>query len=71
MSDNNGTAQPEKFLTIQQAAEALGVKAFKLDRAARRGLLPVYTVFNSRRLVRLSEVVALIESSRKGGAGAA
>lgn len=66
MNQSNTASQPEKFLTIQQAAEALGVKAFKLDRAARRGLLPVYTIFNSRRLVRLSEVVAIIEASRGG-----
>ena len=60
-------AAPEKFLTLAAAAEALGVKPFKLDRAARRGLIPTYTVFNSRRLVRLSEVLATIEASRKGG----
>lgn len=58
---------PEKFITIAEAAEALGVKYFKLDRAARLGLVPVYSAFNSRRLVRLSEVIALIESSRRGG----
>lgn len=58
---------PEKLFTIQQAADILGLPHFKLDRAARAGLIPTYRVFNSRRLVRLSEVIAAIEATRKGG----
>jgi hypothetical protein len=59
--------QPEKLITLQQASDALGLPRFKLDRAARAGLIPIYRVYNSRRLVRLSEVIAAVEASRKGG----
>jgi hypothetical protein len=58
---------PEKLLTLKQAAEALGLPYFKLQRAARVGLIPTYQVLNSRKLVRLPEVVAVIEASRQGG----
>jgi len=57
----------EPLKTIQEAAELLGLPYFKLNRAAKRGLIPTYTIFNSRRLVRVSEVVAVIEASRQGG----
>lgn len=58
---------PEKLVTLQQAADALGVPYFKLQRAARAGIIPTYSLYNSRRLVRLSEVVAAIEATRQGG----
>jgi hypothetical protein len=40
---------------------------WKLQRAAKQGLIKTYTFFNSRRLLRLSEVLAWIEASRRGG----
>ncbi len=58
----------EKFLTVQQAAELIGAKAWQIRRAVNRGLIPHYQPFNSRKLVRLSDVLAVIEASRKGGA---
>ena len=57
----------EPFLTICEAAAALGLHTWKLRRAIKAGVVPSYTLLNSRRLVRLSEVVAVIEASRKGG----
>ncbi len=57
----------EKLITIQNAAEALGVYAWALRRAIKSGSIPSYSPFNSRKLVRLSEVVAYIDSSRQGG----
>ena len=62
-----GTSAPEKLINIQTAAKVLGVHSWALRRAIKRGEVPSYTPFNSRRLVRLSEVVAFIEASRKGG----
>lgn len=59
--------QPEPLLTINAAATALGVHTWKLRRAIKAGLVPSYRLLNSRRLVRLSEVVAVIEASREGG----
>lgn len=55
---------PEKLLTLQQAADALGVHLWALRRAVKRGLIPAYSPFNSRRFVLLSEVLAFIETSR-------
>ena len=63
-----GTSAPEKLINIQTAAKALGVHSWALRRAIKRGDVPSYTPFNSRRLVRLSEVIAFIEASRMGGA---
>ena len=57
---------PEKLITIKEAAEALGLRPWKLGRAAKQGVFPIYRVLNSRKLVKLSEVVAAIEASRQG-----
>ena len=58
---------PEKLVTIQVAAEALGLHDWKLRRAVKAGGIPSYRLANNRRLVRLSEVVAAVEASREGG----
>jgi hypothetical protein len=58
---------PEKLILISEAALAVGAKYWQLQRAVRRGFIPSYSPFNSRRLVKLSEVVAYIDSCRKGG----
>lgn len=58
----------EQLITLRNAAEAIGVPYFKIQRAARNGLIPTYFVYNSRRLVRLSEVLAVINGTRRGGA---
>ena len=67
MANQNDIARCEPLVTLKQAANQLGIQVFKLDRAARAGLIPTYRFFNSRRLVRLSEVIAVIENSRVGG----
>lgn len=58
---------PEPLLTIGAAAGRLSLPLFKVRRAAKAGLFPIYTLFNGRRLVRLSEVIAAIDASRSGG----
>jgi hypothetical protein len=57
----------EPLLTLQEAANRLGLRQFKITRAAKAGLFPTYSLFNKRKLVRLSEVIAAIETSRQGG----
>lgn len=57
----------EKLITLKVAAEALGLPTWKLSRAAKHGQFPTYTLLNSRRLVKLSEIVAVIDASRQGG----
>lgn len=58
---------PEKLISISKAAEAVGALPWQVRRAVRNGLIPSYTPFNSRRLVKLSEVIAYIDSCRQGG----
>lgn len=58
---------PQPLLTIKEAAQRLGVHEWALRRAVKRGDIPAYTPFNSRKLVRLSEVIAVIEASKVGG----
>lgn len=59
-------AETEKLLTYRAAAEALGVPYYKIQRAARAGAFPTYRVFNGRQLLKLSEVIAVIDASREG-----
>lgn len=58
---------PEKFVTLKEVADTLSLPAFKLYRAVKRGDLPTYRIGTGRQLVRLSEILAVIEASRKGG----
>lgn len=57
----------ERLLTLKEAAEAVGAKYWHIQRAARAEHFPVYRPYNSRPLVKLSEVVAYIDSCRAGG----
>ena len=58
---------PEKLVPMNKAADALGIHLWALQRAVKRGAIPSYAPFNSRRLVRLTEVIAYIDSCRQGG----
>ena len=49
--------------TIQEAAQLLNLHTWKMRRAVKTGLIPSYTLLNSRRLVRLSEVLVVINAS--------
>jgi hypothetical protein len=57
--------QVEKLLTIGHAARELGIPYFKLARAVKNGLVSSVSLYNSRRLVRISEILAVIEGSRR------
>lgn len=46
----------EQLLTIREAAEALGLPYYKIQRSVQRGLLPSYRLLNSRRYVRLRDI---------------
>lgn len=56
----------EPMLTIQRAAEILGVHVWALRRAIKAGTIPAYVPFNRRKLVRLSEVTAAINAAKIG-----
>jgi excisionase family DNA binding protein len=60
----------EPLLTVQYAAKALGIHVWALRRAVKAGTIPAYAPFNGRKLVRLSEVIAYIDSCRQGGVDA-
>ena len=57
----------ENFLTIPHAAKRLGIPASTLRRAVNLGLVPSYQPFGQRIRVRLSEVIAVIETQKTGG----
>lgn len=57
-------------MTLKEASTKLQIPYWKLQRAARQRLVKTYSFFNKRSLVRLSEVLALIEASREGGTDA-
>ncbi|RUU88913.1 hypothetical protein EOB59_20670 [Mesorhizobium sp. M7A.F.Ca.MR.176.00.0.0] len=58
----------EHLLTLHQVAEELGLPYWQIQRAVKRREIPSYRPFNSRPLLKLSEVVAFIDASRQGGA---
>jgi excisionase family DNA binding protein len=57
----------EAFLTFKEAARRLNLPYHQVQRAAKKGLFPSYRPFGRRPLIRLSEVVAVIEASKVGG----
>jgi len=56
-TSSNREFGPEKLYTIQEAARLLNIYPWKLRRAIKKGLIPSHTLLNSRRLVRLSEII--------------
>jgi hypothetical protein len=66
MKPSEKSLLPEPLHTIKEAAPLLNLKYWQLQRAVKRGLVPSYTLLNSKKHVRLSEVVAAFK--RSGGA---
>ena len=65
MSDNQ-TQTLNAFLTLPKAAEALGIPVSTLRRAANKGLFPTYQIFNARKRILLSEVIAAMDAFNNG-----
>lgn len=57
----------EPFRRFKEAARLLYIPYHQIQRAAKRDLFPTYYPFGKRPYLRISEVVATIEASRKGG----
>ncbi|WP_160147279.1 hypothetical protein [Methylopila sp. Yamaguchi] len=51
-------------MTVQEAARQLGIQHYALRRAVKAGVVPAFAPFNSRKLVRLSEVVGVIRAAQ-------
>ncbi|WP_156653294.1 hypothetical protein [Methylobacterium sp. Leaf111] len=67
MSDIGGiTIEP--FLTIKQASVQLGVHYWLLLRLVNSGGVLTYSFGNSKKRIRLSELIAVVEAGRKVGA---
>ncbi|QEL24835.1 helix-turn-helix domain-containing protein [Bosea sp. F3-2] len=56
--------QDDKLITLKEASEALGLPIFKFYRAAKAGQIPTYRLFNSRKYVKLREIIEIIEKSK-------
>ena len=54
----------EHNLTMKQAAYKVGIPYWKIQRAAKSGLLPTYQLLNSRRYVRISDIERVLTASR-------
>lgn len=67
MKPQGDQERAEKLLTYKAAAEALGIPYYKVQRAARAGIISTYRLLNGRRLLKLSDVVAVIDGTREGG----
>jgi hypothetical protein len=57
----------EPFITIERCAELLGRTYPQMLRFINEAEVPTYGISKRRKLVRLSEVVAAIEATRKTG----
>jgi len=54
----------DQLITYKQAADALGLPYFKIQRAGSYGAIPTYTLFNSRKYVKMRDILDLIEKGR-------
>jgi hypothetical protein len=60
-------ANDEQFQRLKKAAALLNVPYYQIQRAAKKQVFPTYFPFGRRPYVRISEIVAAFEASRKGG----
>lgn len=56
-------ASHDKLRTFRAASEALNIPYFKVQRAARSGLIPTYSILNSRKYVKLSDILKAMSPS--------
>lgn len=63
MQSISNPADPNQLLTFRDAAAALGIPYFKIQRAARAGAIPTYSLFNSRKYVRLGDILDVMSAA--------
>lgn len=69
MEDNQNQHQrdqPEPLLTYREAAEQLGIPYYKIQRSAKLGIIPTYSLLNQKRYVRASDIIRLMQHSGDG-----
>lgn len=52
----------DKLRTFRDAATKLSVPYFKVQRAARAGIIPTYSLLNSRKYVKLRDILSLMSA---------
>lgn len=52
-----------KLRTFRAASEALNIPYFKIQRAARTGLIPTYSILNSRKYVKIGDILKAMSPS--------
>lgn len=62
MTTAHETSDGDQLLTIKEAADRLRIPYFKIQRAARQGLIPTYSLFNSRKYVKLADIKQAMSS---------
>jgi len=66
MSGNKASdpfSELDKLMTLKSAAEALGLPYHKVQRAAARKLVPTYSLGDTRKYVRLRDILSRLEGS--------
>ncbi|MBN8940637.1 MAG: hypothetical protein J0H01_14155 [Rhizobiales bacterium] len=58
-----GPAELDRLRTFKEAAEELRIPYFKIQRAARHGFIPTYSIFNNRKYVKLRDIVAAMSAA--------
>ena len=53
----------DQLCTFKDAAAALRIPYFKIQRAARAGIIPTYRLLNSRKYVKLRDILALMSAA--------
>lgn len=53
----------DQLRTYKDAAAALRIPYFKVQRAARAGIIPTYSILNSRRYVKLRDILDLMSAA--------
>jgi len=53
----------DQLLTYKGAAARLNIPYFKIQRAARSGLIPTYSFLNSRKYVKLNDILKAMSTS--------
>lgn len=53
----------DQLRTFRDAAAALRIPYFKVQRAARAGIIPTYSILNSRKYVKLRDILDLMSAA--------
>lgn len=69
-AETSVTNQPDKPIndldqlrTFRDAADKLGIPYFKVQRAAKSGLIPTHSILNARRYVKLRDILSRMSAA--------